>query len=186
VTSAGTVPASTSRRVNVIRAAGPAAPSTGICPKWYGSIHRLPKTPLTQRPMSRPPDRRQGLHVCLPGGVIHDDVDLFVADPVGSPLLAIPGHPPSRLAGPRQGLDVDRDQVARPLPLVALYRWFGLPGSAVGPGRSCSGFGRRWRRVPAGDGRCAAGAIAGDAGPRPARSAREAAPPDRYWASQRR
>ncbi len=40
--------------------------------------------------------------------------------------MAIAGDPVAHLPESGQGLDVDLDQVARPLPLVPLHRWPGL------------------------------------------------------------
>ena len=63
---------------------------------------------------------RQHLDVRQAGGVIDGDVDLVVADAVGPPLLTVAGDPVPHLPKAGQGLDVDVDQVAGPLPLVAL------------------------------------------------------------------
>ena len=59
-------------------------------------------------------------------GVIYCDVDLVVADPIGPPFLPVAGDPVAYLPEAGQGLDIDVDQVARSLPLVALHRRSGL------------------------------------------------------------
>ena len=53
-------------------------------------------------------------------------MDLVVVYAVGATLLAIAGDPMPHLPVPGQGLDVDVDQVAWPVPLVPLHRDFGL------------------------------------------------------------
>ena len=97
----------------------------------------------------------EDLDVRQPGGVVHGHMDLVVADAIGTPLLAIPGDPVPHLPEPRQGLDVDMDQVARPLPLVPLHRWPGLqvPQSpeaqtAEGPGHGGEGGPQESGNVP--------------------------------------
>jgi hypothetical protein len=69
---------------------------------------------------------RQDLDVGQPGGVIHSDVNLVIADAVGPSLLPVSRDPVTHPAEASQGLDVDMDQVTRSLPLVALHRWFGF------------------------------------------------------------
>jgi len=132
---------------------------------------------------------REDLDVRQSGGVVHGDMDLVVADPVGLPLLAIPGDPVPHLPEPRQGRDVDMDQVAWPLPLVPLHRRPGLqvPQSpeaqtAEGPSHGGEGCLQEPGDVP-------------EVQPLVAqihgllellrRSASEAGPPERYRASQR-
>ena len=68
----------------------------------------------------------QHLHVGEARGVIYCDVDLVVADPIGPPFLPVAGDPVAYLPEAGQGLDIDVDQVARSLPLVALHRRSGL------------------------------------------------------------
>ena len=68
----------------------------------------------------------QHLHVGEARGVIYCDVDLVVADPIGPPFLPVAGDPVADLPEAGQGLDIDVDQVARSVPLVALHRRSGL------------------------------------------------------------
>jgi hypothetical protein len=106
--------------------------------------------PLTVEPGDCPAEKadhrwllliRQHLDRGQPGGVIHGDMDLVVADAVGAALLPVSGDAVAHLPKPSQGLDVNVDQVSWPLPLVALHRWFGFqvpqspqPQTAESPG----------------------------------------------------
>jgi len=110
----------------------------------------------------------QHLDVRQAGGVVDSDMDLVVADPVGAPLLAIPGDPVAHRLEPRRGLDVDMDQVAWPLPLVPLHRRPGLQGPQSPEAQTPEGPSHGGEGWPAAAQRCAGGAAAGGAGPRPA------------------
>jgi len=57
---------------------------------------------------------------------LHGEMDLVVADAVGASALPVAGDGVVYLPEPRQGIDVDVDQVSWPLSLVALHRWFGF------------------------------------------------------------
>jgi len=91
--------------------------------------------PLTVEPCKRPSEEAdhrwlllvlQHLDVRQPRGVVDGDMNLGVADAVGAPLLAITGDSMAELAEAGQGLDVDVEQIARPLPLVTLHWWLGF------------------------------------------------------------
>ena len=69
---------------------------------------------------------RQQLGVGQPRGVINGDMDLVVAHAVGTTSLPVSGDAVAHLPESGQRLDVNVDQVARPLPLVPLHRWFGI------------------------------------------------------------
>jgi len=88
----------------------------------------------------------QHLDVRQPHGVIDGDMDLVVANTSGAALLPIAGDAVTHLPEPGQRLDVDVDQVSRPLPFVPLDRWFGFQipetaqaQAAEGPGDSREG-----------------------------------------------
>ena len=68
----------------------------------------------------------QDLDIGQPCHVVDGDMDLVVADPVGTTPLAIAGDAVAHLPEPGQRFDVNVDQVARPVPLVPLHWWFGL------------------------------------------------------------
>ena len=68
-------------------------------------------------------------------------MDLVVAHAVGTTPLPVSGDAVAHLPESGQRLDVNVDQVARPLPLVPLHRWFWLkiaqasePQTAESPG----------------------------------------------------
>ena len=73
-------------------------------------------------------------------------MDPVVADAVGAASLPVAGDAVAHLPKPSQGLDINVDQVAWPLPLVALHRWFGFqvpqspqPQTAESPGNGGEG-----------------------------------------------
>lgn len=82
-------------------------------------------------------------------------MDLVVADAVGAPLLPVSADAVAHLPEPRQGFDVDVDQISWPLPLVALH-WnlgFQIPQAseaepAEGPGDGGEGSLQQARNVP--------------------------------------
>ena len=68
-------------------------------------------------------------------------MELVVARAIGTPPLPVTGDGVAHLSESGQPLDVNVDQVARPLSLVALRRWFGIqiaqapePQTAESPG----------------------------------------------------
>lgn len=86
--------------------------------------------PLAVEPGKRPGEEAdlgwlllvlQYLDVGQPRGVVNGDMDLVVADAAGAPFLAITGDSVPHFPEAGQGFDVDVEQIARPLPLVALH-----------------------------------------------------------------
>ena len=80
---------------------------------------------------------------------------LVVANAVGAALLPVSGDAVAHLPQPHQRLDIDVSQVAWPLPVVALQRWFGFqvpqshqPQTAESPGNGGEGILQQARNVP--------------------------------------
>ncbi len=63
----------------------------------------------------------QYLNVSQPRGLVDGDMNLVVADTVRAPFLAITGYSVLHIPEVSQGFDVDVEQIAGPLPLVALH-----------------------------------------------------------------
>jgi len=89
---------------------------------------------------------RQYLDVGQACGVIHGNMDLVVADAVGAALLAIAGDAVAHLPEPRQRLDVDVEEIAWPVPPIALHWNLGFqvpqmpqPQTAESPGNAGEG-----------------------------------------------
>ena len=68
----------------------------------------------------------QYLDVGQPRGVIHRDMDPFVAGSGGASFAWVAGDPVANAVEPGQLFDVDMDHVAGLLPLVSLHRRSGL------------------------------------------------------------
>ena len=117
---------------------------------------------------------RQHFHVGQSGGVVDRNVHAVVADAGRAALLTVAGDAvadfpeSSQLPLLRRSLqlDVDVDQVARPLPLVAVDWWSLLrrsasargPGFAIARAPGGSELWPRWRRERPAAWRCGAGA----------------------------
>ncbi len=124
--------------------------------------HPAALDPLAVEPGKRPGEEAdhgwfllvlQYLDVRQPRGVVDGDMDLVVADAVGAPFLAITGDSVPHFPEASQGFDVDVEQIARPLPLVALHWRFGLQVSQPTQSDSVesTGHGRKRSRQQPGD-----------------------------------
>jgi len=74
-------------------------------------------------------------------GVIDSHMDLVVANTSGAALLPIAGDAMTHLPEPGQRLDVDVDQVSRPLAFIPLDRWFGVQIPETGQAQPAEGPG---------------------------------------------